>query len=201
MAYYTRVLSTSVDCVPLSRLRSVLRGRKLKARLEGDTRTSKDWAELMLVHEDGRKIAAIERNSVDAGSLGSEELQEFSAEIDSCLPTNAARWLQDYFRGVRCIYAFQLLTGTDHKNGWAILGAVKDSVWSFAPSILQADGEGFSNEDGCHILWQFDESVEGDWWMGLLDNGQWKHFQMDLGNPDHREAFLSGRIPDGAAMA
>jgi hypothetical protein len=93
------------------------------------------------------------------------------------------------------------LSGTDHKNGWEILGAVKDRIWSFAPSIMQADREGFSNEDGYHILWQFSESVDGAWWMGVLRDNKWVHFQMDLGDRKHREAFFRGEIPDGVTVA
>jgi hypothetical protein len=154
-----------------------------------------------LSHADGREIASIERNLVQHGSLGSEELAEFADEIPDCKPANAAKWLLEYFPRIRCIYAFQLLSGTEHKNGWEILGAVKNRIWSFAPSILQADSEGFTNEDGYHILWQFSDSVEGDWWMGVLRDGQWKHFQMDLGNQMQREAFFRGEVPDGAKLA
>ena len=70
------------------------------------------------------------------------------------------------------------------------LSAVKNRIWSFAPSILLADNEGFSNEDGYHILWQFSGSVNGPWWMGVLCDDHWRHFRMDLGNREHREAFL-----------
>lgn len=47
-----------------------------------------------------------------------------------------------YFPRVRCIYAFQVLSGSDYKNSWEILDAVKNHIWSAAPSILQADNEG-----------------------------------------------------------
>ena len=138
---------------------------------------------------------------VEIGSLASDELAEFTDEVADCKPVNAAKWLVNYFPHVRCIYAFQLLSGTDYQNGWEILGAVKDAVWSFAPSILQADNEGFTNEDGYHILWQFSDSVDGDWWMGILLDGQWHHFEMNLGNPRQREAFLRGQIPTGVKRA
>ena len=110
-------------------------------------------------------------------------------------PAEAATWLCDFFTRVRCIYAFQILDGTDHKNGWEILAAIKNHIWTAAPSILQADREGFTNEDGYHILWQFSDEVEGDWWMGVLQDGAWQHFQMDLGNRIQRDAFRQGQIP------
>lgn len=82
--------------------------------------------------------------------------------VAECNPPNAAKWLVEYFSRVRCIYAFQVLSGTDHKNGWEILDNVRECIRLAAPSILQADNEGFSNEDGYHILWQFNDSAEGD---------------------------------------
>jgi hypothetical protein len=200
MGYYVRVLSTSSDCIPLSVLQSTIEKNKLRAMLSSDEGAPDDWTQLILSHVDGREIASIERNLVQDGSLGSDELAEFADEVADCKPVSAAKWLLDYFPRVRCIYAFQVLNGTDHKNGWEILGSVKNRIWSFAPSILQADNEGFSNEDGYHILWQFSDSVNGGWSMGVLQDGQWKHFQMDLGNRKQRETFLQGQIPAEAEI-
>jgi hypothetical protein len=201
MGYYVRVLSTAADCVPLLVLQSLLEKKKLKATLSADEGASANWTQLILSHTDGQEIASIERNLVEEGSLASEELAEFADEITDCKPANAAKWLIDYFPRVRCIYAFKVLSGVEHKNGWEILGAVKNCIWSSASSVIQADNEGFSNEDGYHIIWQFSDSVDGDWWMGVLIGGQWKHFQMDLGNRKHRESFFQGQIPDGARLA
>ena len=101
---------------------------------------------------------------------------------------------------VRVIYAFQLLSGTDVDDGWTPLHRLHSAVWKDAGGILQADGEGFCDEDGFTILWQFGEHVTGEWNMGVLKNGQWLHFKMDLGNVHHRKAFLNGEIPDGAKV-
>jgi hypothetical protein len=201
MGYYIRVLSTSGECVPLSSLRYALEEKKLSATLSVEGPASDLWAELTLKHGDGREIAVIERNLVEDQSLGYEELAEFADEIADCKPASAAKWLLDYFRGVRCIYTIQVLSRTDQEDSWEVLGAAKNSIWSFAPAILQADFEGFSNEDGYHILWQFSDSVDGPWWMGVLCDDQWKHFRMDLGNHEQREAFMEGRIPEGVELA
>jgi hypothetical protein len=129
--------------------------------------------------------------------LGADEIQEFCDAIVDCDPPAARDWLLDYFSRVRVIYAFQLLTGTEKQSGWEILGSLRNAIWRNVGGIIQADGEGFSNEEGYHILWQFSESVRGNWWMGVLENGSWVHFEMDLGNPQHREAFLAGNVPAG----
>jgi hypothetical protein len=201
VGHYVRVLSTSTGCVPLTALRSALHAKKLHAALSAEGDAPDHWDRLVLSHRDGREIASIERNPVYPGSLGSEELTELADDVSGCLPTSAVRWLLDYFRRVRCIYALQVLSRVNHEGGWEIFGAVKDRIWAFAPSILQADNEGFSNEDGYHILWQFSDSVDCLWWMGVLHGGQWKHFRMDLGNRRHREAFFQGDVPEGVELA
>jgi len=197
MPYYVRVMSTAADCVPFRNLLAALDATKRDAGLTLDGGTEDDWSRILLEHADGTYIALIERNPVQPGSLADEELQEFSAEIEDCQPTSGRDWLRQFFPRVRCIYACQLLGGTDHKNGWQIFGRIKDAIWSFAPAINQADGEGFSNEDGYHILWQFSETVTGTWWMAVLVDGKWHRFEMDLGNPIHRAAFLARKIPLG----
>jgi hypothetical protein len=201
MGYRIRVLSTSVDCIPLSALQSAIAEGKLRATISVEGGTSNDWTQLVLRHADGPEVAVMDRSLVEDGSFAAEELAEFTEEIADCKPANAVKWLADYFPRVRCIYCLQLLSGIDRENGWEILGAVKDRIWSYAPSIIQADGEGFTNEDGYHIVWQFSDSVDGTWWMGVLSGGGWKHFQMDLGNRNHRETFFKGQIPDGAKRA
>ncbi len=75
---------------------------------------------------------------------------------------------------------------------------VHSAVWNHAGGILQADGEGFSDEDGFTIVWQFGERVTGHWNMGILKDGSWLHFEMDLGNEQQREAFMRGELPQGA---
>jgi hypothetical protein len=128
-------------------------------------------------------------------------LEEFIEEVQLHKPEAAAVWLRDYLRTVKVIYAFQLLSGTEINDGWAVLHRVYSAVWTVAGGILQADGEGFSNEDGYTILWQFGENASGTWKVGILENsGRWVHFEMDLGNPSHREAFLDGKKPDGVKL-
>ena len=101
---------------------------------------------------------------------------------------------------MKVIYAFQLLKGTDVSGGWSQLHRLYSAVWNHAGGILQADGEGFSDEGGFTILWQFSDGVSGEWNMGVLKDGDWVHFQMDLGNEHHRKAFFSGQVPDGAKL-
>jgi hypothetical protein len=195
VGYYVRVLSTSDSRISLSELQAALDDKQLKATLTIEDESEDDWTQITLSHLSGQPIALLERNVVEASSLGSEELAEFAAEVADCKPASAAQWLLEYFPRVKCVYAFQVLSGTYKENGWDILDAVRQRIWSAAPAILQADNEGFSNEAGYHILWQFDDSVDGPWSMAVLSDRQWQEFEMDLGNRAHREAFLQGKVP------
>jgi hypothetical protein len=196
MGYYIRVLGQKLDNIPLDQLREAAQPAVLRAS-EGD---GDAWKELTLSHKSGQEIAIIEKNPVAEGQLGAEELQEFVDEVSHCEPEAAAAWLQHYLPSVKVIYAFQLLDGTDVDDGWTPLHRLHGTVWKHVGGILQADGEGFSNEDGYTILWQFSDRVTGEWNMGVLKDGRWVHFEMDLGNEQHRKAFFSGQVPDGAKV-
>jgi hypothetical protein len=182
-------------------MRTALAKEKLAGTLTVEAGTDDDWTQVILAHEDGPEIADIERNSASSNDLVSEEIGEFLEELADCKPASAAAWLAEYLPTVKTIYAFQLLSGTDVKNGWEILGKAKDSLFNQVGGIHQADGEGFSDEEGYHILWQFSNSVKGPWWMSVLKDGEWVRFQMDLGNKKHRTAFFLGEVPEGVKMA
>lgn len=90
------------------------------------------------------------------------------------------------------------LNGADVEDGWTPVHRLYDTVWEHVGGILESDGEGFSDEDGFTILWQFGARVTGKWNTGVLKDGRRVHFEMNLGSEQHRNAFLSGRVPDGA---
>jgi hypothetical protein len=96
---------------------------------------------------------------------------------------------------VKTIYAFQHLQGDETEEGSNALHALRTKLWERGDAILQADSEGFTNEEGYHIVWQFSDSVSGPWNMAVLQDGVWRQFTMDLGDPDHRAAFLEGSVP------
>lgn len=196
MGYYIRVLGKKLDDIRVDQLREVTQPAVLHIS-KGDRDA---WAQLTLSHKSGQEIAIIEKNPVVEGQLGADELREFMDEVPHYKPETAAAWLQEYLPNVRVIYAFQLLSGTDVDDGWTPLHRLYNAVWKHAGGILQADGEGFCDEDGFTILWQFSDSVTGEWNLGVLKDGRFVHFEMDLGNEQHREAFLSGQVPDGAKV-
>ena len=201
MGYYIRILSPSEKVPSIARIRKTLSTEGLTATLTVESGTDDNWTQVVLAHKDGPEIADIERNASSSNDLVSAEIEEFLEEIADCKPASAAAWLAEYLPTVKTIYAFQFLSGTDEKNGGDILGKVKDSIFNQVGGIMQADGEGFSDEEGFHILWQFSNTVKGPWWMSVLKDDEWVRFQMDLGNKKHRAAFFRGEVPEGVKMA
>jgi hypothetical protein len=200
MGYYIRVLATDANPIAQDELRACL-PEAPSCELVAEQKNGQEWAQLVLRHSEGKEIAIVERNLVSPGELGDEELQEFIEEIKGEKPASAARWLEEYLPHVKVIYAFQILGGADVNDGWEAVHALQAFIWNKRGGILQSDGEGFSNEDGYCILWQFSEDVSGTWNMALLgESGQWVRFEMDLGNRKQRVAFLQGRLPKGATL-
>lgn len=198
MGYYIRVLGRTDVPLSIAALRACLPATPA-AELNEESSDQSGWSQLILRHTDGAEIAIVEKNPVIPGELGAEEIGEFVDEVQEAQPVSASRWLVDYLSSVAVIYAFQLLSGTDIRDGWDALHALKSYIWKQVGGILQADLEGFSNEQGQHILWQFSEKVDGEWDMAVLDrDGKWVSFTMDLGNLEHRRAFLDGEVPPGA---
>ena len=197
MPYYVRVLTPSGEVVPAGALAAELEAANLSVEAGSDAA----WDELLLFHRDGREIAQIERNPVAEGSLGAEELEEFIDTLDDLQPASAVAWLRDWLPGVKAIYAFHVLGGADQDGGWDAIHAVQGGIWRTLGGIFQADGEGFSNEAGFQVVWQFSDQASGTWAMGVLKEGAWVHFEMELGDRGQREQFLRGEVPTGAKLA
>jgi hypothetical protein len=197
MGYRIRILGKNPDSPPFKELQQVA----IPALLEADEGTEANWEAAVLKHPSDVPIAFIEKNLVVPGELGQRELDEFIEDVSRYGPLSAAEWLKVYLPGVKVIYSFQLLHGTEINKGFDRMNRVYEAVWRHAGGILQADQEGFSNEYGFMILWQLDEGAKGRREMSVLNQeGKWIHFEMSLGNARQREAFLRGEVPNGVKL-
>lgn len=195
MGYHTRVLSKDEEFPPFEELAQFIRTEHPEYKLVIEDESEQGWETLLLSGHDEVEVAVIEREPVGDGSTGQDEIADFVEDIRDCKPESGVEWLEEYLRSVKTIYAFQHLQGAETEEGGAALHALRSALWERGDAIIQADGEGFTNEDGYHIVWQFSDSVSGPWKMAIFQDGLWHHFTMDLGDPDHREAFLNGEVP------
>ncbi len=195
MAYYTRVLSKDEEFPAFEDLAKLVRAEHPDFKLTIEEGDEEEWETLLLLSLDEVEVALLERNPVSDGSVGQDEIADFREDLHDSKPKSGAQWLEGYLDDVKTIYAFQHLQGSETVDGGNALHALRSALWERGDAIIQADGEGFTNEEGFHIVWQFADDVSGPWKMGVLQDGVWQHFTMDLGDPDHRAAFLKGVIP------
>ena len=196
MPYYTRVISKDADFPEFEELAQWLTAEHPGYRLAIEENGEDGWQSLLLLSDDDVEVALIERSPVYDGSTGQDEIADLLLDLEDCKPETGVAWLTEFLDSAQTIYAFQHLQGADTVEGGNALHALRNHIWERGDSIIQADMEGFTNEDGFHIVWQFADTVTGPWNMGVLQDGTWYHFRMDLGDPDHRAAFLRGKVPE-----
>ncbi len=196
MPYSTRVLSKQDEFPSFEELAQFVRDAHPYYRLTVESGEEEEWESLLLSGEDQVEVAVLERNPVEIGSVGQDALAEFVDELEDCKPESGVEWLTEYLAEVKTLYAFQHLQGSETEEGGNVLHALRSHLWERGDAIIQADNEGFTNEEGFHIVWQFSDSVSGPWNMAVYKDDMWYQFKMDLGDPDHREAFLAGEVPE-----
>ncbi|HXD77434.1 MAG TPA: hypothetical protein VN616_06480 [Puia sp.] len=195
MAYYIRVLGIYNEAIGLEELENALNDDGLRARLDADR---EDWSMIDVRSEDGALLSQIERNAVFPGCLAQAELDEFRVLIRAHQPLSAVEWLDNYFDRVKIVYAFRILDAALVNDNYEIIISLRRTIWGKTGGLLQNDLEGFSNDEGYHILWQFPDDITGDKYCAVLDNGKWVKFRMDLGDPFQRMAFRAGEVPQMA---
>ena len=200
MGYYTRVLSKDEAFPAFEELAELIHAQHPGFRLSIESGDEEEWESLLLSSLDEVEVAVVERDPVFDGSTGQDEIADFLEETQDCKPETGVAWLAEFLAEVKTVYAFQHLQGADTEEGGNALHALRSALWERGDAILQADNEGFTNEEGFHIVWQFSDSVSGPWNMGVLQDATWHHFKMDLGDPDHREAFLNGEVPEDLSV-
>ncbi len=200
MSYYTRVLSKDPEFPPFDELAQWVRSEHPGYKLTLEDGVEEEWESLLLSSDDDIEVAVLERNPIYDGSIGQDEIADFLEDLADAKPETGVAWLEEYLAEVKTVYAFQHLQGAEIVEGGNALHALRAHLWERGDAIIQADNEGFTNEEGFHIVWQFSDSVSGPWNMGVLQDNVWLHFKMDLGDPDHRAAFLAGEMPSDLAV-
>jgi hypothetical protein len=200
MGYYIRILGLQDPDLHIDELNDALIADALTAKFEFDQdEKPNQWTIINVSNQDDEVLAQIERNPVVDGELGKDELDEFREIIQDFKPLSAVKWLADYFDKVKVIYAIQLLSPAFEGVNFEIVSSIKNKIWDKTGGIVQADNEGFTNEDGYQILWQFTDGVTGEWSCAVINSeGQWDMFSMDLGNMTQRQEFQNGEVPKNA---
>src|SRR4051794_26679095 len=147
MGYCTRVLSKDEEFPPFDELAEFVRSNHPEFKLTIEDGAEEKWESLLLSSNDEVEVALIERNPVAEGSLGQDEIADFIEETQDCKPESGVAWLHEFLGEVKTIYVFQHLQGSQTEEGGNTLHALRTQLWERGDSILQADLEGFTNEE------------------------------------------------------
>jgi hypothetical protein len=198
MGYFIRVFGKENPNIQISDIVNALKDVNLDVVIDVESGSDRNWKIINVANKNGDDILQIEKMAIYDGDLFLEELSDFEEEIQDCQPKSAVGWITKFFSSVKVIYVLQILDLSDDTAGWNIVGEFKRLIMHATQGIIQSDYEGFSNEEGYQILWQFSSEVTGDWYMAVLDHStKWIKFKMDLGNKEHRAAFHQGIVPEG----
>jgi len=166
------------------------------------TGTAKNWREITVARADDSWAFTLGRCAVEgADSTGAQEIEFFRDELKGAEPAVNVQWVAQYLTRVRTIYTFTCASGFSETSAFGLVNDLIESFQQDGPGgILYAEGEGWSNEDGQHITWEFSDRVTGPWWMAVRADNGWTVYQMELGNREHRRAFKAGAVPAGVEI-
>lgn len=195
---YLRVLSADAACVPAADWRAQLQIEELLIEVR-TTPAVEPWDFLTLQHPDGTRLAVVHRAVVSEEPSTRQMLEDFRRSLRGAEPVAAAHWLDAFLPRVATVYTFAVHAGAERAGGWEAIEALRLWLLEKGRAVLQTDGEGFSNHDGAHILWQFDAEADGGLIAAVLDpQGRWQTFEMDLSDPRQVADFRAGRVPEDA---
>lgn len=187
MSYYVRLLTPAEKTTPFSEILKLGNSYKLVSG------TDTFWDKIEIYQPEGSLIAILERHPMSDGGPFENEMVKLKSTIENSYPANAREWLRKYLSMVKTIYSFQLLADNIKKGGWPVLGKIQNLLKDNLTGIIQADNEGFYNENGDYILWQMYAGARGTIPAATMDeNGVWVPFHLKLEDSQAIEQFKQG---------
>jgi hypothetical protein len=222
MAYYMDVVSHSLACPSLQAIEIPLFS-EFDASYEIRGGTEDDWREIELLwvepdddedEDDGFDARETGRSAVDGHDPADEfatiirrvnpaevakYVESFREELltGGVRPERGSRWVADWLQGAQTWYSFTPHSSDRDDEAMDVLRAIMWSIQRDTNGLAYADLEGWSNQEGDQITWQFTERPHtGLWWFAVLDDsGAWQRCRIDLSDTRQCEEFRSGRIP------
>jgi hypothetical protein len=190
MAYYVRLLVKLDKVIPFSEIKN--QGKYITL-VSG---TDALWNKIEIREPENNLICILERQYLPPGQITETEIPKLKELIRRSDPANAREWINQYFSDIKTVYTFQLLAENITKQGWRVLGRIQSLLHDWLIGIIQADAEGFYNENGDFILWQMYEGAVGTIQAATLDEkGNWVTYQLKLNDPKAAALFKEGLPP------
>lgn len=111
-------------------------------------------------------------------------------------PSSSVKWVKNFLKKTKIYYEFIPLADLEEDDDWELFSLLYQEAWAGLRGIFQIKDEGFTNESGDLIVWDFPYSAAGKRVAAIRSfTGRWKTFEMDLESMVQRKAFFSGRLP------
>jgi len=190
MAYYVRLLTPSSKVVEFAAVAQ--QGTTIRLA-EG---TEAQWNRIEVFEPEDNLIAKVERIAAADDKFDSILAGLRDSLQDGC-PESARQWIRNYLFQVRAVYVFQLLSDNiTTREQWQTLGRIQNLLKDALAGIIQADSEGFYNENGDYILWRMYAGAKGFIPAAVLDEkGEWVNFALNISNAKAVESFKQGLPP------
>ena len=190
MSYHVRLLVKLDKVIPFSEIK--IQGKWIT--LISGTETLWDRIEIREPQEN--LICTLDRHYIAPGRLNETAIPALKESIQGSYPLNAREWIRDYFSEIKTIYTFQVFPDNITDKGWQVLGRIQSLLHDWLVGIIQADNEGFYNENGDYILWQMYPDASGSIQAAVLDEkGRWISYRLKLNNAQAVARFKEGLPP------
>jgi hypothetical protein len=159
------------------------------------------WTTLTLYLDSGEPVVEIEKFSQQDETLVDaiqETVRLLLDDKNPVKPTSAVKWLCQFMSRVKVLYEFRPMQAINTNEGWKIFNEVWTNLRETLQGIVHLDDEGFTNEDGVQITWEYPGEETGDLKVAVLNEKgeEWIEYTMDLANQAHKELFMAGKAPD-----
>ncbi|MGM0418882.1 MAG: hypothetical protein ACQEQS_09185 [Thermodesulfobacteriota bacterium] len=112
-------------------------------------------------------------------------------------PLKSAKWVKKYLKKTSVLYEFIPLADLETEEDWEIFSLLYIEAWAYLRGIFQIKNEGFTNESGDIIFWDFPYDATGSRTAALRTfTGRWKTFELDIEDNSQKNKFLKGKIPE-----
>jgi hypothetical protein len=159
------------------------------------------WSTLTLFLDSGEPVVEIEKFSLEEETLVDaiqDTVRQLLDDKNPVRPASAVKWLCQFMTRVKVVYEFRPMQAIKTDEGWEIFNEVWTNLREALQGIVHLDDEGFTNEDGVQITWEYPGEETGDLKVAVLnDRGEeWIEYTMNLANQEHKALFLAGKAPD-----
>jgi hypothetical protein len=161
------------------------------------------WTTLTLYLDNGEPVVEIEKYSERDERLKDtiqDTVRLLLDDKNQVKPASAVKWLCQFMSRVKVLYEFRPMQAIKTDAGWEIFNEVWTNLRESMQGIVHLDDEGFTNEDGAQITWEYSGEETGDLKVAVLNERgeEWIEYTIDLANQEHKALFMAGKAPDKA---